>query len=45
MTVEVTAAKDARPGLSVLTLNVQKQGTRWGSTGQAAIRLMIHPLR
>lgn len=45
LTVRVTAAKDARPGLSVLTLNVQKQGTRWGSAGQAAIRLMLHPAR
>lgn len=42
LTVTVTAARDARPSLSVLTLNAQKQGTRWGSTGTASIRLALH---
>lgn len=45
LTLKVTAAGDARPSLSVLDLTVQKQGTRWGSTGQATIRLWLHPPR
>ncbi|WP_104992243.1 hypothetical protein [Deinococcus sp. NW-56] len=45
LTVKVTAARDARPGLSVLNRTVQKQGTRWGSTGQATLRLWLHPPR
>ena len=43
LNLTLTAGQDAVPSHSSLILTVQKPGTRWGSTGQASLRVWMHP--